>query len=31
MEELYGSARIIRPAYNSFMDDLEYEPLSARN
>jgi citrate synthase len=31
MEELYGSARIIRPAYNSYMDDLEYEPLSARN
>jgi len=31
MEELYGSARIIRPAYNSFLDDREYEPLEDRN
>ena len=30
MEELYGPARIIRPAYNSYMDDHAYRPLSER-
>ena len=30
MEELYGPARIIRPAYNSFMDDQTYVPLDKR-
>ena len=30
MEELYGSARIIRPAYNSIMDEQKYVPLSKR-
>lgn len=30
MEELYGSARIIRPAYNSFMSDKPYLPLAER-
>ncbi len=30
MEELYGSARIIRPAYNSFMDNRAYVPMAER-
>lgn len=30
MEELYGSARIIRPAYNSVMARRTYESLSSR-
>ena len=30
MEELYGSARIIRPAYNSIMDSETYVPLGDR-
>ncbi|MBP3894695.1 MAG: citrate synthase [Atopobiaceae bacterium] len=30
MEELYGSARIIRPAYNSYMEDMQYVPLKDR-
>lgn len=30
MEELYGSARIIRPAYNSYMGDQPYLPLDER-
>ena len=30
MEELYGSARIIRPAYNSYFADQVYVPLSQR-
>ncbi len=30
MEELYGAARIIRPAYVSVMGDLTYVPLSMR-
>ena len=30
MEELYGSARIIRPAYRSVMDDKDYVALSER-
>ena len=30
MEELYGSARIIRPAYNSFMKRRDYVPISER-
>ena len=30
MEELYGSARIIRPAYNSFMERRDYVPISER-
>ena len=30
MEELYGPARIIRPAYNSYMEDRVYVPLSER-
>ena len=31
MEELYGAARIIRPAYVSVMGDLDYVPLSERD
>jgi citrate synthase len=31
MEELYGSARIIRPAYNSYMSNLIYLPISKRS
>jgi citrate synthase len=31
MEELYGPARIIRPAYNSYLQDQEYQPLVERN
>ena len=31
MEELYGSARIIRPAYNSYMADQPYVPLTLRS
>jgi len=30
MEELYGPARIIRPAYNSVFELQEYVPLSER-
>ncbi len=30
MEELYGAARIIRPAYNSYMDSRTYKTLSKR-
>ena len=30
MEELYGSGRIIRPAYNSVIEPHEYEPLERR-
>ena len=30
MEELYGNARLIRPAYNSFMEELPYVPLAQR-
>ncbi len=30
MEELYGSSRIIRPAYNSYMPENEYVPLAER-
>ena len=30
MEELYGSGRIIRPAYNSVIESREYEPLERR-
>ena len=30
MEELYGPARIIRPAYNSVMDELDYLPMAER-
>ena len=30
MEELYGPARIIRPAYNSYMTDQSYVPLAER-
>lgn len=30
MEELYGSARIIRPAYNSIMREQAYVPLAER-
>ncbi|MDO5708610.1 MAG: citrate synthase [Coriobacteriales bacterium] len=30
MEELYGSARIIRPAYNAVMAPHSYKPLSQR-
>ncbi len=30
MEELYGPARIIRPAYNSFLKDQSYVPLAKR-
>ena len=31
MEELYGPARIIRPAYNSYMDDQTYRPIDQRH
>ncbi|MCI2207512.1 MAG: citrate synthase [Atopobiaceae bacterium] len=31
MEELYGSARIIRPAYRAVMDVRDYVPLADRN
>ena len=30
MEELFGAHRIIRPAYNTVYDDMEYVPLSQR-
>jgi len=30
MEELYGHARIIRPAYNSYLSDRDYVPLDRR-
>jgi citrate synthase len=30
MEELYGPARIIRPAYNSFLQDEAYVPIADR-
>ena len=30
MEELYGSSRIIRPAYNSYMPENEYVPIDER-
>lgn len=30
MEELYGNARIIRPAYNSVMDERHYVSIDAR-
>ena len=30
MEELYGAGRIIRPAYNSVMSDVEYVPMGER-
>lgn len=30
MEELYGPARIIRPAYRSVMDERRYAPLGSR-
>ncbi|MBQ1841049.1 MAG: citrate synthase, partial [Atopobiaceae bacterium] len=30
MEELYGHARIIRPAYNSYLSDQAYVPLDQR-
>lgn len=30
MEEMYGAARIIRPAYNSYMNAQEYVPLAKR-
>lgn len=30
MEELFGAHRIIRPAYNSIMDDMSYLPLAQR-
>lgn len=30
MEELYGPARIIRPAYNSYMQEQAYVPISER-
>ena len=30
MEELYGEARIIRPAYTSVLDDRAYQPLEQR-
>ena len=30
MEELYGSARIIRPAYNSYLDDRDYKSIDER-
>ncbi len=30
MEELYGAHRIIRPAYNSVMDDVTYVPIAER-
>jgi citrate synthase len=31
MEELYGSGRIIRPAYRSHMEELTYVPLAERS
>ena len=31
MEELYGPARIIRPAYNSYMSDRSYEAIARRH
>ena len=31
MEELYGAHRIIRPAYNSVMDDVTYVPIADRH
>ncbi len=31
MEELYGPARIIRPAYNSYLNDRDYRPLAQRH
>ena len=30
MEELYGANRIIRPAYNSVLDDVQYIPIAER-
>jgi citrate synthase len=30
MEELYGAARIIRPAYNAYMDNRTYKSLHDR-
>ena len=30
MEELYGPARIIRPAYSTYMDDRPYVPIEER-
>ena len=30
MEELYGAHRIIRPAYNSVLDDVTYVPIAER-
>ena len=30
MEELYGPARIIRPAYNSYLDDQDYVEIAKR-
>ena len=30
MEELYGAARIIRPAYRSYMGDYDYVPIAQR-
>ena len=30
MEELYGPARIIRPAYSAYMDDRAYVPIEGR-
>ena len=30
MEELFGAHRIIRPAYNTVYDEMEYVPLSQR-
>ena len=30
MEELFGAARIIRPAYNSFMEEHSYVPIDER-
>ncbi|WP_210388974.1 citrate synthase [Olsenella sp. HMSC062G07] len=30
MEELFGSARIIRPAYSSYMTERPYEPIESR-
>ncbi|MGN0287682.1 MAG: citrate/2-methylcitrate synthase, partial [Atopobiaceae bacterium] len=31
MEELYGSGRIIRPAYRSYMEARDYVPLEERD
>ena len=31
MEELYGPARIIRPAYSAYMDDRAYVPIEERS